>query len=459
KWFDLIKKKKLKVDEIIFVSWDRFSRNFSEAVSTIYNLRDNYGITPQAIQQPVEFDIPESLLTLSIYLASPDVDNQRRSGKIRDGIRQALKQGRWIRRAIIGYKNERDQFNKPIMVIDPDKAKHIQFAFEAFANGMTQVDIRMELEAKGIKMAKSNFSVLLRRVAYIGKTIVPAYKDEPEVMVDALHEGIIDEDIFYKVQNRLADVQHKSRRVTKTITRRDEIPLRGHLACSKCGETLTGSGSRGKLGKRYFYYHCNFCKKERYSAPLLNDQFEALLAEFDFNADIKRFYDHLLLQLAEKEQDTNVQDIPKIKTKIKVEKERIKNLQDLLADRVIGSDDYKDMRGRYSENIKELQKDLKKINQNKKGREQYLMSSLNLIKNLCNTYQTNTTEYKQRLVGSIFPKKLSFDGNQCRTPILQEVLFWVLSHSNGYRAKKNEQLLKKLQLFAVVEPEGIEPSS
>ncbi|NOQ72830.1 MAG: recombinase family protein, partial [Crocinitomix sp.] len=27
KWFDLIKKKKLKVDEIIFVSWDRFSRN------------------------------------------------------------------------------------------------------------------------------------------------------------------------------------------------------------------------------------------------------------------------------------------------------------------------------------------------------------------------------------------------------------------------------------------------
>lgn len=64
-----------------------------------------------------------------------------------------------------------------------------------------------------------------------------------------------------------------------------------------------------------------------------------------------------------------------------------------------------------------------------------------------------------KVVGSIFPKKLSFDGNQCRTPVLQEVIFWVLSHSKGYRAKKNEQLLKKLQLFAVVEPEGIEPSS
>lgn len=163
--------------------------------------------------------------------------------------------------------------------------------------------------------------------------------------------------------------------------------------------------------------------------------------------------------MVDKEQDAKVQDIPKIKTKIKVEKERIKNLQDLLADRVIGSDDYKDMRGRYSENIKDLEKELKKISQNKKGLEQYLMSSLNLIKNLCNTYQTSTTEFKQRLVGSIFPKKLSFDGNQCRTPVLQEVVFWILTNSKGFRAKKNEQLLKKLQLFAVVEPEGIEPSS
>ncbi|MCH2046847.1 MAG: hypothetical protein MK212_22220, partial [Saprospiraceae bacterium] len=225
------------------------------------------------------------------------------------------------------------------------------------------------------------------------------------------------------------------------------------------GENLTGSGSRGRHGKRYFYYHCNFCKKERYSAPLLNQEFENLLETFNINDDVKNLYDHLLAKLVDTEQGDNVKEIPTIKAKIKSEKERIKNLQDLLADRVIGSDDYKDMRARYSGNITDLEQKLKKINQSKKGLEQYLMSSLNLIKNLRNVYQQASTEFKQRIVGSIFPKKLSFDENQCRTPAIQEAFFWILFNNKGYRGRKNKQLLKKLQLFAVVEPEGIEPSS
>ena len=36
-----------------------------------------------------------------------------------------------------------------------------------------------------------------------------------------------------------------------------ELPLRGLLSCSNCGEKLTGSGSRSATGNRYFYYHCN----------------------------------------------------------------------------------------------------------------------------------------------------------------------------------------------------------
>ena len=43
------------------------------------------------------------------------------------------------------------------------------------------------------------------------------------------------------------------------------LPLRGILQCSKCQSKMTGSPSKSCTGKKYFYYHCNHCKKERFS--------------------------------------------------------------------------------------------------------------------------------------------------------------------------------------------------
>jgi len=98
-----LKRNNGKVDYIYFLKWDRFSRNVADAYITIRTLK-KLGVEPRAIEQPLDFEIPESKIMLSIYLAAPEVDNDRRALNILAGMRRAKKDGRWLGNCPIGYK-------------------------------------------------------------------------------------------------------------------------------------------------------------------------------------------------------------------------------------------------------------------------------------------------------------------------------------------------------------------
>lgn len=59
------------IDYLFFTSWDRFSRNTTDAYEVIRRLK-KLGIEPQAIEQPIDFSIPEMKAMLAIYLALPE---------------------------------------------------------------------------------------------------------------------------------------------------------------------------------------------------------------------------------------------------------------------------------------------------------------------------------------------------------------------------------------------------
>ena len=121
---------------------------------------EKYGVEVQAIEQPIDMRIPENKAMLAMFLAIPEIDNERRSIKIRGGIRAALKSGRWSRMAPLGYKNSRDANNKPIVIVGHN-ANLIQNAFKEFSEGKPQSDIIRDLRKKGIKVSRSNMSKLV----------------------------------------------------------------------------------------------------------------------------------------------------------------------------------------------------------------------------------------------------------------------------------------------------------
>lgn len=453
KFLTYAKQNKGNIDYLLVTSWDRFSRNVTDSFMMIRTLKD-MGIEVQAIEQPIDFSIPESKAMLAINLVFPEIDNDRRSIKIRGGIRGALKAGRWCRKAPVGYVNKRDDDNKPIIILG-DKAKYIKFAFESIVNGKSQSQIRKKLLQSGIKISRSNLSKILRNPIYTGKIVVPKEADEQERWVDGLHEAIVSEDLYFKVQDILHK-RHTSKNKPHYNTHREELPLRGKLYCKKCKNKMTGSPSRSQTGKRYFYYHCNFCKKERYSAIKVNSVFESILEDFKFTQPSKDLYKAILKSLTEDGKGKNKGERADLEKKLKAAKERIERLQDLLVDGTISADNYSRTLGRYTNELESLQSKIKSLSRKKSSNNLLVESAFKHLDQFAETYRNIGVEEKVELISSIFPEKIEFDGEKCRTGRVNDVLRYILQIDKQLPNKKKGQISDKLYLSRQVESGRLE---
>lgn len=85
--------------------------------------------------------------------------------------------------------------------------------------------------------------------------------------------------------------------------------------------------------------------------------------------------------------------------------------------------------------------------------------STRLFANLDEYYDTADVEVKHKLLGSMYPEKLVFDGEDFRTAKYSEVVN-LLRRNNGLpRRSKKEKHASLDVLSCGVDPEGFEPSS
>lgn len=106
------KSNKRKVDLIMVLRWDRYSRCQRLAYTNLDYFK-SLDIEVNAAEQYVDYSVPESKMLLAMYLAMAEVDNDKRSIGTRDGINQALSEGKCSNKAPRGYKNIKiDDYNK-----------------------------------------------------------------------------------------------------------------------------------------------------------------------------------------------------------------------------------------------------------------------------------------------------------------------------------------------------------
>ncbi|MDI5896013.1 recombinase family protein [Flavobacterium algoritolerans] len=279
-----IKKNKHRPPEnILFVKWDRFSRNIEYAYQMIGILR---GLNTQAmaIDQVIDFEVPESTVMLAMYLSIPEAENSRRGLNTSDGIRRARKMGRWPGKAPMGYINKVAPDGKKIIIPKHPEADYIRWSFEEYSKGKFTISyIRRMANLKGLICGRNNFWKVLHNPLYCGLVFVPAYKMEEEYFVEGLHEPLISEKLFKEVQCLL-----NSRR-TKNSFKQKMKPvflLRGFLTCPYCNKPLTGSTSTGRYAK-YQYYHCAVRKcKARIRTYILDFEYEELLKKINIKPEV-----------------------------------------------------------------------------------------------------------------------------------------------------------------------------
>jgi site-specific DNA recombinase len=89
------------------------------------SLLQKNGVNPQAIEQPLDMAVPENKLMLAIYLASPEVENDRRALNVFYGMRKAKKEGRIMGTLPYGYINRSMEDGTKYIAVKESEATNI----------------------------------------------------------------------------------------------------------------------------------------------------------------------------------------------------------------------------------------------------------------------------------------------------------------------------------------------
>ena len=453
-FLQLIKKDKKRFSKLLFTTWDRFSRNTAEAYAMITMLKDK-GIECVAIEQPLDLTIPENKLILSVYITLPEIDNDRRSIKVKGGMRGALKAGRWNRKAPIGYKNSRDENNKPIIVPNED-SKVIMKAFKMISEGYTLSETLRAINKKSRKVSKSNLPLILRNPVYAGKIVVPEFENEPEEIIEGVHKGLVSEKLFDKVQLILTK---KVKKVHNNFKEWEELPLRGLIECSKCGRQLTGSGSRSRNGDRYFYYHCDKGCNERHSATIVNKNLEKLISLIHFPIEMVDLLQRVIKEKIEEQRGTKILDKKQLTERYNTLLQQEDNLDELFLSQKIDSEKYNKLSERVKNEKLEIKDQLNSFEHDNTSLDSLIKGALRTLQNYSNIYRLAGIKEKRKMLGSMFPEKIQISGGKARTGRLNSVIQLILLKNNELQEQKKGQIDEFINLTSLVGPPGLEPGT
>lgn len=451
KMLALIKSKTLKADLFLTVRFDRFSRNLIHSLNMINELK-KYGIEFNNVEQPIDNSAPESYLSQVLYMAIPQIENERRGLNTKGGMRRAKIAGRWMGKAPRGYSNSQRNGEKSI---EPNAdAEWIKWAFKELATGLYTIeDVRRQLQKKGFKITKSPFNKLVKNPAYIGKIKVAASKDEPEIMIDGNHEPIISEELFLSVQDILEGRKHTAR----PKQRKDEnFPLRGFLECPQCGNPLTASFSKGRSAK-YGYYHCQQGCGERQKYEEVNDAFTSYLSNFSVEEEVLELYYLILQDVFDKEKKDKNKEAAHITGLMDSYNKKLDVLLDNFMEKRINQQDYERGKKLYGDELYRLQSQKQQLEFEQKDFMVMVQYSFGMLKDLGGYYEKSEIEVKHKILGSIFPEKLIYENGNYRTAEINSVIPLICNNINSFGQIKEKRTAINNNPSLKVAYRGIEP--
>ena len=454
---DFAKKNRSKVDFLLVFDWDRFSRNAYEALGVINDF-NKLNIEVNCVEKWVDYNDPTQIMMQLMYLGLPEVDNRIRSQKVKMGMRQGRKEGRWNVSQPFGYISGVDHFGKTLMKVDPDKGQLLKSLFEIYSSGnYTQSEILEMTIFKPLKLSKSNLSRILQNKIYAGFIDIPANENEPKQTINGLHEPITDFITFTKIQE-LFKVRSANKQKPKAFNKK--LLLRGYLRCSKCGGNLTGSASTSKTGKKHYYYHCSSKRScnERFRAELANSKFEDYLKQFDIRPEVKRLFVEILKNQFSEFETERFNQIKSIKNEIDIIEKNKNILLDKLIEGVISDVIFNKKEKEYVYRINNLEVDLSNLNDYENDLKDFINFAIELMTNLNKMINFSNDVTLPKFMSSIFEDKLEFEKESYRTPKLNPSIDLIFQSINGLELNKNKKGDTFLDVSHEVLKMGIEPT-
>lgn len=261
------KQKPSPFSAILVWKFSRFARNQEEAIVYKSMLKKN-SVTVISCSETVD-DSPYGSLIERIIEWMDEYYSIRLSGEVKRGMTEKVQRGQPVSVPAFGY----DIVDKKY-IVNEQNAAIVRKMFSDYLNGKGTITIAKELNSLGIKTARGNLwenrtvEYVLQNPVYVGKIrwnptgrTGRNYDDEDIIITDGIHEAIIEQEIFGKVQEIVA-YNHKRHSHYTHSTVKSDYMLHGLVKCSACGAALSLS-AKGQ-GLQCIKYAKGTCKQSHY---------------------------------------------------------------------------------------------------------------------------------------------------------------------------------------------------
>lgn len=399
--------KKNHISAVLIYKLDRISRN-TDDYSQIRILLKRYGVE---IKSTTEFfeDSPAGRFMENIIANVAQFDNDVRTERCVGGMRDAMREGRYVWAAPIGYDNVKIAGKS---TIKPNSmAVLLRKTFEMVAQNQTSTEeVRRHMVRAGLKskrgngLTKSHFYKLLKNELYMGQIVKFGERHR------GTFEPLVTEELFQQVQRVL---KHRTKRNYLYQTENPDFPLRRFVIHKESGKKLTGCWAQGSTKKFAYYYFQG--KGKSYKKDDFEKDFCKFVNKYKLNNEhVKEFRVKINENLVKEQIDIQrkTEQLEAVLLELN-EKQRAliqKNLSGIISDTVLRQQlDY------IETEIFNTQSALSGLPQQRKGVEDMANFICKFLKSPGSAWQMATPSQKILLQWFEFPKGVTFDGLNFRT--------------------------------------------
>lgn len=277
-----IKSGKDGVSFVLVFKLSRFGRNAADVLSTLQIMQD-FGVNLICVEDGIDSSKDAGKLMISVLSAVAEIERENIRVQTMEGRIQKAREGKWNGGfAPYGYQLEDGKLQ-----INEEEAEAIRVIFDQYvhtdigANGVAKY-----LENHGIrKIQRQNgknplfdahlVRLILKNPVYCGKIAYGRRKTEKVhgtrnkyhlveqdnyILVDGLHEAIIDEEVWQAAQVKLISQAKKYEHVNRGKNTKLHL-LSGIVKCPVCGAGMYGNKSIKRKKDRtkykdFYYYGC-----------------------------------------------------------------------------------------------------------------------------------------------------------------------------------------------------------
>lgn len=387
---------------VLLWKFSRFARNQEESIFYKAMLHKN-NVEVISVSEPL-IEGPFGSLIERIIEWSDEYYSIRLSGEVKRGMTEKVDRGEAVSIPAFGY----DIANKKY-IINETNANIVKKIYADYLNGIGCITIAKELNSLKIKTTRGNVwenrtvEYILRNPVYTGKIrwnpkhrTNRNYKDNDIMIVDGIHEPIINQETFDKVQTLLDYNRKKHSRYTHSSVN-EEYMLHGLVKCSSCGSSLSMS-AKGQ-GLQCIKYVHGKCAVSHYIS--LNKINELVINTLEFMFDTGSF------KLAVKNTITKDEEYIDIEELIEKENLKLTRIREAYAEGIYTIDELREYKSSIDKQISILKsRQISRTINEDEIKDKLISKNKNVIATLKNH---NTSEIEKNEILKAFVDKIVFD--------------------------------------------------